>query len=116
MDGRLQAAIEYADHHRSIQIQRQIFKEKLEADLTFGHNGGIFKIDQQLIAFTQCMLDKDRNNDVPIIDLNGTPILISDLTVFQIDILDRYFSATQYYLSAIEKLKSLKLEYGLPAL
>jgi hypothetical protein len=116
MDERLRAAIEYADHYRSIKIQRQIFKEKLEADLTFGYNGGIFKVDQSLIAFTQCLLDNGRNTDVPLIDSNGTPILIADLTVFQIDILDRYFSATQYYLSAVEKLKSLKLEYGLSAL
>jgi len=116
MDERLRTAIDYADHYRSIQIQRQIFKEKLEADLTVGYNGGIFKVDQSLIAFTQCILDKGRNTDVPLIDSNGTPILIADLKSFQLTILDRYFSATQYYLSAAEKLKSIKLDYGLPAL
>jgi hypothetical protein len=110
MDERLQRAVEYSDHYRSIQIQRQILKEKLEADLMIGHNGGIFKITDQLISFTQMLIDKGRLDNVPLIDVNGTPIVVTDLKSFQETLLDRYFSATQYYLAGSEKLKSLKLK------
>jgi hypothetical protein len=108
MDERLKRAVEYADHHRSLGIQRKIFKEKLDADLTIGYNGGIFKINQQLIVFTQFLIDKSRITDVPIVDLNGNPVIIKNIKEFQDLILDKYFSATGYYLSGIEKLKSIK--------
>jgi hypothetical protein len=110
MDERLRRAVEYADHHRSIGLQRKILKEKLDADLTIGYNGGIFKINQQLICFTQFFIDRGRVDNVPMIDINGNPIVITDLKEFQKIILDRYFSATGYYLAGFEKLKSLKLK------
>lgn len=108
MDERLKRAVEYADHHRSLAIQRKILKEKLNADLTLGYNGGIFRADQQLIVFTQFLIDKDKVTDVPVIDLNGNPIIIKDIRDFQNTIIDRYFSSTGYYLAGMEKIKSIK--------
>ncbi len=108
MDKKLQSALEYADYNKSITVQRQYLKEKLDSDLTFGHNGGIFKIDQTLINFTQFLIDKNRIIDVPLIDINKNPILINDIQQFQSIILDKYFSAVNYYIDKIGDLKKAR--------
>jgi hypothetical protein len=108
MDKKLQSALEYADYNKSITVQRQFLKEKLDSDLTFGYNGGIFKIDQTLINFTQFLIDKNRVTDIPLIDVNKNPILINDIQQFQSMILDRYFSAVNYYIDKIGDLKKAR--------
>lgn len=108
MNEKIQEALEFADYHKSLTVQRQYLKEKLDADLTFGYSGGIFKIDQSLINFTKFLIDSDRIKDVPLIDSNKNPILIKDLVEFQKIILDKYFSATLFYIDKVEELKKAR--------
>jgi hypothetical protein len=35
------------------QINRRILREKIQTDLHFAHNGGLFKITHELLAFVQ---------------------------------------------------------------
>ena len=105
MDERLKKALEFSNYRHTFSVQRKTLKEKIEARLTYGHNGGIFKIDRSLIVFVQMLIDQGRTADVPLIDINDNPILIKDLEVFRDEIFDRYFTTTLEYYEQYELLK-----------
>lgn len=74
--------------------------------MMFAINGGLFKIDRELLVFVQMLLDQGRSNGVVILDNNENPIIIEDLQNFKNEIFDRYFSATLEYYSAYQKIKN----------
>jgi hypothetical protein len=74
--------------------------------LTYGHAGGIFKINRELIVFVQMLINQGRTENVPFIDENGNPILVADLQLFKDEIMDRYFTSTYAYYEDYQKIKS----------
>lgn len=106
MDERLKQALDFSNYRQTLSIQRKTLKEKINAKLTYGCNGGLFKIDRSLITFVQMLIDQGRTENVPLIDVNENPILIVNLTEFRDEILDRYFTATYEYLEEYQKIKS----------
>lgn len=108
MDERLKQALDFSNYRQALTIQRRQLKEKIEAKLTYGHNGGIFKIDRSLINFVQLLIDNGRINDIPLLDSNDTPILIKDMNQFKEEILDRYFTAVYEYHEQHENLKKAR--------
>lgn len=92
MDDVLAKALEFSNYRQTLSIQRKTLKEKINQDLTYGCNGGIFKIDPSLISFVQILIDQGRKESVPLLDINDTPIMIADLEKFRDDIIDRYFT------------------------
>jgi hypothetical protein len=105
MDDRLKKALDFANYRQTFAIQRKLLKETVDSELTYGHNGGIFKIDRSLLTFVQLLIDQGRIENVPLIDTNDNPILIDNLEKFKTEIFDRYFSATYRYLESYNKLK-----------
>jgi hypothetical protein len=105
MDERLTKALDFAKFRETLSIQRKTLKEKIDARLTFGHNGGIFKIDQSLISFVETLISRGRVSEIPLVDVNENPVLINDLNAFQEELLDRYFTATLEYFQEYEKIK-----------
>lgn len=105
MDEQLKKALEFSNYRQSFSIQRKILKEKVDAKLTYGYNGGIFKIDKSLLSFVQMLVDQGRTSGIPLIDVNDNPILIDDLIKFRDDIFDRYFVSAFDYYNDYEKLK-----------
>ena len=105
MEEQLKKALDFSNYRQSLSILRKTLKEKNEAKLTYGFNGGIFKIDRSLITFVQMLLDQGRTSGVPLIDANDNPILIEDLEKFKDEILDRYFTATLEYYEQYQDLK-----------
>lgn len=105
MDDALKKALDFAKFRQTYSIQQKALKEKITARLTYGYNGGIFKINKELIVFVQMLIDQGRTNDVPVLDLNETPILVNDLEKFRDEIFDRYFSSTLEYYEEYEVLK-----------
>jgi len=106
MDNRLKAALDFSNYRQTLAIQRKTLRERIEGKLTYGHSGGIFKIDRTLLTFVQMLIDQGRTENVPLIDQNENPILIPDLQQFRDEILDRYFTATYEYHTEYEKIKS----------
>lgn len=106
MDERLSKALDFANYRQTLAIQRKTLKEKIDAKLTYGHAGGIFKIDRSLITFVQMLIDQGRTENVPLIDNNENPISIPDLLKFKDEIFDRYFTATYEYLEEYQKVKA----------
>ena len=105
MDEQLKKALEFSNYRQSFSIQRKTLREKIDAKLTYGYNGGVFKIDRSLISFVQMLVDNDRITDIPLLDANENPILVQDLVAFRDEILDRYFSSMLEYYDQYEKLK-----------
>lgn len=105
MEALLDNALKFSNYKQTLAIQRKTLKERIDSKLTFGHNGGIFKIDQTLITFVQFLISQERTSNVPLIDSNDNPVLVVDLVSFRDEILDRYFTATYEYHEEYEKLK-----------
>jgi hypothetical protein len=105
MEEQLKSALDFANYRKTFSIQRKTLKEKIEAKLTYGFNGGIFKIDRELISFVQTLLNKQRLTGVVLLDQNENPILVDDLRSFQDEILDRYFTSTLEYYDRYQELK-----------
>jgi hypothetical protein len=105
MEEQLKKALDFSNYRQTFSIQRRTLKEKIEAKLTYGCNGGIFKIDRSLITFVQLLIDQGRVSGVPLIDSNENPILIDNLETFRDEILDRYFTATLEYYEQYQDLK-----------
>jgi hypothetical protein len=105
MDDRLKKALDFSNYSNTISIQRKTLKEKVDAKLTFGYNGGIFKINPSLISFVQMLIDRGRTENVPLIDLNENPVLIENLETFRDEILDKYFSSVYEYYEQYDKIK-----------
>lgn len=105
MDDRLQAALDFANYRQTFTIQHKTLKEKIQAKLTYGYNGGIFKINRELICFVRFLIDRGRISSVVLLDINENPIIIDDIEKFQDEIMDRYFSATNEYFEEYQQLK-----------
>lgn len=105
MDERLKNALDFSNYRHTLAIQRKTLKEKMESKLTYGYNGGIFKIDRILLTFVQLLIDQERTVGIPILDQNDNPILIDDIIKFRDEIFDRYFTVTYEYLEAYDKIK-----------
>lgn len=105
MDERLKQALDFSNYRQTLTVQRKQLKEKIDAKLTYGHNGGIFKIDKSLINFVRLLIDKGRVEEVPLLDSNDNPILVKNMIQFEEEILDRYFTAVYEYYEQHESLK-----------
>lgn len=101
----LKQALDFSNYRYTLAIQRKLLKENIDSKLTFGYNGGIFKINLELMTFVQMLLDQDRRSGIVLLDVNENPILIDDLEKFKTEIFDRYFSITFEYYESYEKIK-----------
>jgi hypothetical protein len=104
MDPRLQAALDFSNYQQTFSIQRKTLKEKIEAKLTYGFNGGLFRIDSNLLTFVE-MLSTKRSGGVVLMDVNDNPILIDNLMDFKDELFSRYFEATVEYYEKYQQLK-----------
>jgi hypothetical protein len=101
----LKKALDFSNYNHTLSLQRKSLKEKLSAKMTYGHNGGIFKIDRSLITFVQMLIDQGRKQGVPLIDSNENPIMIDDLERFKDEIFDRYFGTILEFYDEFQKIK-----------
>lgn len=105
MDDRLKQALDFSNYQQTLLIQKKQLKEKIDARLTYGHSGGLFKIDRSLISFVQLLIDQQRTENIPMLDLNDNPIMIHSVIEFRDEILDRYFTSLYEYHEQYEKIK-----------
>ena len=105
MQEQLAKALDFANYQQTFSIQKKILKERSEAKLTYGINGGIFRIDRDLLTFVEILINKGRTDAVVLLDINQNPILIDDLTAFRDQIFDRYFQVTNEYFEHYQNIK-----------
>lgn len=105
MKEHLQKALEFSNYQQTFLIQRKVLKEKIDAKLTFGHAGGLFKIDQTLLTFVQMLCDNNRTSGIILLDSNDNPVLVENLLNFRDEIFDRYFTSTNEFFEEYQTLK-----------
>lgn len=105
MQEQLKTALEFANYQQTFSIQRKQLKEKIDIKLTYGFNGGLFRIDQQLLTFVDMLCNNGRTSGVVIIDSNNNPVLVENMTEFKDEIFSRYFEATSEYFEKYQALK-----------
>ncbi len=71
------------------QINRQILREKIQTDLHFAYNGGLFKATPELIAFVS-VWDTEY---MTLEDTYGNPIEIENTKLFLVQVKQHYQQA-----------------------
>jgi hypothetical protein len=105
MNNNYEKALEFANYQYTLSLKQKQLKEQNEARLTYGYNGGLFRIDQTLINFVEFLISKNRVSNTVLLDSHDRPVLIEDLNEFQSEILDRYFSSVNEYFEEHQKIK-----------
>lgn len=105
MDSRLEKALSFSNYQKTLNVKKQVLKEKKDARSTFAFSGGIFKSDLALISFVQLCIDQNRSENIPFLDANENPILIVDLQIFRDELLANYFESTMEFYKEYEKIK-----------
>ena len=105
MDERLKKALEFSNYRISLFQRKEDLKLNMSNMLTHAANGGIFKINPELICFVKTLVDKKKTRAV-LIDSNENPIEITNLSEFYDKIFNKYFEATNLYHIEYSKLKS----------
>lgn len=111
MDQQLQKALEFSNFQQTFSVKLKTLREKIDGKLTFGYNGGLFKIDRPLLTFVQSLCQAGRSENVILLDSNNNPILIENLEELKEEIYDRYFtSMNEYYneYTALKKSRSVQ--------
>jgi len=97
-------ALNFSNYRQTFAIQKKTLSEKIDAKLTYGFSGGLFKIDQTLLNFVQNLCNMQRTENIVILDTKKSPILIEDLESFREEIFDRYFTSTLEYYNEYKEL------------
>lgn len=105
MDQQLKDALDFANYQQTFSMQKKVLKEQISAKLTYGFNGGLFRIDRTLLAFVDMLCVKDRISGVILLDANENPVLVDDLEEFRDEIFRRYFEATNEYFEQHQRIK-----------
>jgi hypothetical protein len=85
------------------QINKKILKEKIQTDLHFTHNGGMFKITLELLAFVQTWPVEE----LYLEDIYENPIQI-DKQVFLITAQQHYQNVMNTWHQQYEELKKIR--------
>ena len=112
MDERLEKALEFANYMTTLNNQKRVLKEKFYESAIHYHNGGQFSVNKDLMNFCN-MLVSTGQESVVLIDDNDIPVKVADIETFLSDILDIYFTASNEYLTAYEKIRSQRKVSGL---
>ena len=106
MDERIEKAFGVANYMATLSNQRRVILEEFNQQLIYYSNGGTFKISQELIVFVKAMIELGYTTDVPILDANNLPILVSDVQEFFDEIVSKYFESLNNYASKYNDIKS----------
>lgn len=107
IDERLAAALEASNYRVTLNLQKESAKLKLQNDLLFSINGGIFIADRQLISFVFSLISMGKNEAI-LIDNNDNPIEIKNLKDFLDDVVGVYYESMNDHLIEFNKIKSAR--------
>jgi len=102
MDDRLKRALEFSNYRLTLYQQLDNLKLKTQNGLMFSHNGGTFKINRELIAFCNALLEDDQTETI-LLDINELPVFVSNLKEFYDTIYSKYFEVLNDYHQEYEK-------------
>lgn len=107
MDERLQKALEFSNYSVTIANQKKSIKNRVNQILIVHKNGGVFKADQETIAFVKTLNDLGHRSAV-LIDTKENPVQIPNTEAFLEELVSAYTSATTEYDIEFNKLKKAR--------
>jgi hypothetical protein len=87
----LEQALSFANYQGTLTRQRKLIAQKFQEETVMAYNGGLFKITPELLAGVQELQSNW------ILDSNGNPIKVDDLTDFIDKAKDLYDTAITNY-------------------
>jgi hypothetical protein len=112
MDEKLKHALEASNLMTVINQQKRIIKQQHQSELVYYANGCQFTASQELISFCQSLLSLHQTQAV-VLDDNGIPSLIEDLTTFAEKLVETYSNASNAYFQKYENLKKQRSVEGI---
>lgn len=106
MDERIEKAFAVANYMATLSNQRRIILEEFNQKTVYYQNGGTFKASPDLINFIKNVLDLGHTHDVPFIDSNNFPVVISNVQEFFDNVVSVYFEALNEYSAKFAEIKS----------
>ena len=114
IDARLNDAIAAANYRLTLTNQKHNARLKLQKDLIYAKNGGMFSISPELISFVQTLIDMGKE-DAILLDVNKNPVEITDLQDFQEAIVAQYYERMNdflYEFKSLQKSRTAKSVIG----
>lgn len=105
MDERLEKALHFSNYMVTLNNQKRVLKERFREQTVYYHLGGQFTVSKELMTFVSMLIEQGNDTDIVLVDDNETPIMVKDLSEFQADILNTYFTAANEYHAEYEKLR-----------
>jgi hypothetical protein len=107
IDARLNDALTASNYRITLNTQKQNARLKLQRELTYSTNGGIFSITPELISFVAALL-MSQKTDAVFLDNNSNPIEIADLKNFHEELVNRYYEAMNEFLMEVKQLQKAR--------
>ena len=106
MDEKIEKAFAVANYMVTLSNQRRLILEEFNQKIIYYTNGATFKVTPELINFTKTTIELGYVTDVPFIDANNFPIIITDVKEFLDNIVSIYFEALNEYSTKFIEIKS----------
>ena len=101
----IEKALEFSNYQKTLQIQKDNLKLRLEHMLVFKFENNIFKCNVELINLVNSYESEDY---IIIEDCNNNPVKINDLHTFKFELKYVYYKAYDEYYDEYEKLKKAR--------
>jgi len=115
MDERLEKALEFSNYTVTLNNQIRLLSEKFAENNIYYYGGGQFTATEQRMTFCDMLVNRGLES-VTLIDDNGTPIDITDISQFLQEIMDLYFSSTNEFRTEYDKLRKNRSVKGITEL
>ena len=107
MDEKLEKALEFSNYQKTLHLQKENLKLRLEHMLMVKINNNVFKCSIELINFIYTTLCCDQSS-VVILDVHGNPVKINQLRDCLDSFLVVYNAAHNEYFNKYEILKKAR--------
>jgi len=107
MDKRLEQALNFSNFRLILATRQKSLKVLLNNKLKLSYEGGLFKVDKELITYLDTLLSKNTKNCV-LLDVNDIPILINDIKELFDKSTELYSKAINQYYQSYQKLEEAR--------
>jgi hypothetical protein len=107
MDERLEKALDFSNFRMILSTRQENLKLLMKNKLMLPYEGGLFKVDKELISFVGVLLTAGETNFI-FIDKNDIPIGITDLEDFYQKIIEKYRTVLRQYLRNYQTLSEAR--------
>jgi len=107
MDEKLEKALEFSNYQKTLYLQKENLKLRLEHMLIVKYDNNVFTCSMELINFIQTCITNNIDS-VVILDIHNNPVKINQLRDCLDSLLVTYHTAYDEYFNKYETLKKAR--------